>query len=131
MNDYSLIVQQGRLVRDPELNYTQTGATVCTFDIASNDGYGEKEHTSFHQVVVFGKQAENCNTYLTKGKPVIVQGRLKQQRWKSQEGQTRSKHVIEAGLVQFLYTGKKEDQQQNSGYSQVNNPFEDDDDIQF
>ena len=67
MNSVCLI---GNLTRDPELRYS-TGANqtaICRFTLAVNDGYGEKQRTNFIPIVVFGKQAENCDSYMAKGR---------------------------------------------------------------
>ena len=75
MNNVNLI---GNLTRDPELRYS-TGANqtaVCRFTIAVNDGYGDKQRTSFIPIVVFNKQAENCDRYLAKGRRVAITGRI-------------------------------------------------------
>ena len=71
MNNVNLI---GNLTRDPELRYS-TGANqtaVCRFTIAVNDGYGDKQRTSFIPIVVFNKQAENCDRYLAKGRMALL-----------------------------------------------------------
>lgn len=133
VNDYSLIIQQGRLTRDPVVSYSTNGTCICKFSIATNDGYKDKEHVSFHEVTAFGVVGVNCEKYLKKGNPVIVQGRSKQDRWTDQNGQNRSKHYIEANLVQFLYTGNKEGKNEcdNNGYSETltstipNDPWKD------
>ena len=74
MNSVVLI---GRLTRDPETRYAAaTQTAVCKFTVAVNERIGDKETTSYPRVVVFGKQAENCERYLAKGRLVGVQGRI-------------------------------------------------------
>ena len=95
----------GRLTRDAELKYTTGGLAISKFSIACNSrakkGDQWIDEASFFEVSVFGKSAETLNQYLTKGKQIAVQGRMKQERWES-EGQNRSKIVINADSVQLL-----------------------------
>jgi single-strand DNA-binding protein len=108
---YNKAIQIGHLTKDPELRYTPQGTPVANFRIAvttkhkSSDGY--KDQTLFIDVVVFGKQAENCSQYLAKGRRVLVEGRLQERRWES-EGQQRSKVEIVADTVRFMTSGKGE-----------------------
>ena len=97
----------GNLTRDPELRYVPSGAAVANFTIAVNRPYkdtaGEKkEEVSFIRVVVWGKIAEICGEYLTKGRPVLVEGRLKSRSWEAQDGQKRSALDVVATSVQFI-----------------------------
>ncbi len=95
----------GNLTRDPELRYNPNGTPVANLSIAVNRKYkqGEelKEEVSFFDIVVFGKQAENCGQYLGKGQSVLVDGRLQQRRWES-EGQKRSKVEVVAENITFM-----------------------------
>lgn len=95
----------GNLTRDPELRYTPSGAAVATLGLAVNQKYKSgnewKEETLFIDVVVWGKQAESCNQYLSKGRQVLVEGRLQERRWES-DGQKRNKTEIVANAVKFL-----------------------------
>ncbi|MFC1570167.1 single-stranded DNA-binding protein [Candidatus Omnitrophota bacterium] len=97
----------GNLTRDPELRYIPSGTAVANFTVAVNRPYkdtaGEKkEEVSFIRVVVWGKMAEVCGEYLTKGRPVLVEGRLKSRAWEAQDGQKRSALDVVAVSVQFL-----------------------------
>ena len=97
----------GNLTRDPELRYIPSGTAVANFTVAVNRPYkdtaGEKkEEVSFIRVVVWGKMAEVCGEYLTKGRPVMVEGRLKSRTWEGQDGQKRSALDVVAVNVQFL-----------------------------
>ena len=76
MNTVTLI---GRLTKDPEVKYTagENPTAVARFSIAVNDGYGENERTSFINIVAFGKQAENCERFLSKGRQGGITGRIK------------------------------------------------------
>lgn len=98
----------GNLTRDPELRYTPGGAAVCEFSIAINRKWknkqtGEsKEEVDFFDIVAWGKTGEIAAEYLKKGRPVFVEGRLKQDRWESPEGKKMSKVKVTAENIQFL-----------------------------
>lgn len=66
----------GNLGRDPELRFTQDGNPVTTLSVATSRKYKDKDETTWFRVIVYGKQAESCNQYLTKGSKVLVEGRL-------------------------------------------------------
>jgi single-strand DNA-binding protein len=95
----------GNLTRDPELKYTPSGKAVCSLSIANNRVYskdGEKTtDVSFFDVEVWGATAENCSKYLSKGSGIIVEGRLKQDRWEK-DGKTQSRVRISAMNVHFM-----------------------------
>ncbi len=106
MTSFNKVILIGNLTRDPEIRYTPNGTPVASFAIAVNRKYkqGEetKEEVSYIDIVVFGKQAENCSKYLGKGNGVLIDGRLQQRRWETDEGQKRSKHEVVAERVQFM-----------------------------
>jgi len=95
----------GNLTRDPELKYTNSGRSVCNLSIANNRVYtknGEKvTEVSYFDVEVWAAAAENCAKYLSKGSGVIVEGRLKQERWEK-DGKTQSRVRIAANSVHFM-----------------------------
>ena len=95
----------GNLTRDPEMKYTPTGKAVCSLSIANNRVYtkgSEKvSEVSYFDVEVWGATAENCSKYLSKGSGVIVEGRLKQDRWEK-DGKTQSRVRISANSVHFM-----------------------------
>ncbi len=97
----------GNLTRDPELRYIPSGAAVTDIGIAVNRSFtkkdGEKgEETLFVKVVIWGKQAESSAKYLSKGKPVFIEGRLRTNSWEDKDGQKRSAMEVVAERVQFL-----------------------------
>ena len=102
------VVLVGNLTRDPELRHTGGGTAVCTLRIAVNtrrkdNATGEwSDKPNYFDVAVFGNQAESCNQYLSKGRPVAIDGRLDWQEWEAQDGTKRSKVEIIAESVQFL-----------------------------
>jgi single-strand DNA-binding protein len=97
----------GNLTRDPELRYTPSGSAVCEFGLAMNRAWksqdgNKQEETTFVDITAWGKTAEFVNQYLTKGRRIFVEGRLKYDQWTSPEGQKRSKLTVVAETVQFL-----------------------------
>jgi single-strand DNA-binding protein len=105
MVDFNRVILAGNLVRDPETRFIPSGTAVTSFSIAVNRRYKSnnefKEEVSFFDVSVFGKMGENCAEYLSKGRPVLVEGRLRQRRWEA-DGVKRSKIEVVADNVQFL-----------------------------
>ena len=95
----------GNLTRDPELKYTASGKSLCNMSIANNRVYtsnGQKvTEVSYFDVEVWGAAAENCAKYLHKGSGIIVEGRLKQDRWEK-DGKTQSRVRISASSIHFL-----------------------------
>jgi single-strand DNA-binding protein len=106
MRNFNLAVLEGRLVGDPEIRYTQNGTPLCRFSIANNhDYYRDNElqkEVSFIEVTTWAKLAEQCNEYLKKGNRVIINGRLRQNRWQDDDGGNHSKISIVGNQVQFL-----------------------------
>ena len=95
----------GNLTRDPELKALPSGTNVCTMALATNRVYNDREGkrqeaVDYHNVVVFGKQAENCAKYLTKGNGTFVEGRLQTRSWEK-DGQKMYRTEIVADRVQF------------------------------
>src|SRR5512138_3890377 len=105
MVTFNRVILAGNLVRDPEIRYLPSGTSVTSFGIAVNErvkkGDVWEEQASFFDVTVFGKTGENCAEYLSKGRPVLVEGRLRQRRWE-QDGVKKSKIEVVADNVQFL-----------------------------
>lgn len=95
----------GNLTRDPELKYTSAGRAVCNLSIANNRVYtanGEKvTEVSYFDVEVWAAVAENCAKYLTKGSGIVVEGRLKQDRWEK-DGKTQSRVRVVANNIHFM-----------------------------
>ena len=115
----------GNLTRDPELRYIPNGSAVASFTLAMNRVYklqsGEKkEEVSFVRVVVWGRMAEVCGEYLTKGSPAFVEGRLQSRSWDGPDGQKRSALEVIALNVQFLRgQGAGKDREASSGAAQA------------
>lgn len=111
MASFNRVTILGNLGQDPELRYTTNQTAVCTLNIATTDyrtgADGQRvEQTEWHRVVVFSKQAENCQKYLAKGRTVLVEGRLQTRSWEDQKtGQKRYMTEIVAQAVQFIGGG--------------------------
>lgn len=116
MSNFNSVVLVGNLVRDVDLRYTPGGDAVASFDLAINSYYTDKakkkqEDTTFVSVTVWRKQAETCAEWLKKGKSVLIQGRLKQERWKGKDNENKQRLVVVASVVRFLSPmDKKQDQ---------------------
>ncbi len=107
MADYNRVILVGRLTRDPQVRYTPSGTAVADLSLATSEQYknraGEQvEQTCFVDIVVWARQAETCGEYLSKGSPVLVEGRLQLDKWENKDGETRSKLRVRADRVQFL-----------------------------
>ncbi len=111
MAAFNRIIIVGNLTRDPEYRTIASGQAVCRLALATNRQFKNKQTGSMVQEVcyidvdVWGTQAESCRQYLQKGRPVLVEGRLKQDSWDDQSGQKRTKHSIVAERVVFLGNG--------------------------
>lgn len=122
MANYNRVILMGNLTRDPELRYIPNGSAVANLRMAINRVYksqsGEqKEDVTFVGVVVWGKQAEACSEYLSKGSPVFVEGRLQSRQWETEDGQKRSVLEVVADRVQFLGRKKEEGGAEEAGPS--------------
>src|SRR3990167_1140941 len=111
MSSFNKVIMAGNLTRDPEYKQLANGA-VCRLGLASNRQYKSKQGDMVQEVCyvdidVWGPQADSCSKYLQKGRAVLIEGRLKFDSWKDNEGQTRSKHIVVADKVVFLYNQKE------------------------
>lgn len=115
---YQRIVIVGNLAADPEMRYTSSGKPVTTLRVATNhrwtDAEGNRqEQTTWFRVAVWGRQAETCNQYLSKGRQVLIEGRLNPDQsgnprvWTGSDGVTRASYEVSALTVRFL--GRREE----------------------
>jgi len=107
MANFNKVILAGNLTRDPQLSYLPSNTPVCEFGLAINRKWksqtGEmKEEVCFVDCQAFGRQAETISQYLSKGRPVLIEGHLRYQQWESKEGQKRSKLTVMVGNFQFL-----------------------------
>lgn len=110
MADFNKVLLLGNLTRDPEVRYTPKGTAVGDLGLAVNESYKTQDGTIKETVVyvsveVWGRQAETCKQYLTKGRPVFVEGRLKFDQWETPQGEKKSRLSVRADRVQFLGGG--------------------------
>ena len=107
MANINRVVLVGNLTRDPELRHTPSGTAVCSLRVAVNtrrkDETGQwVDKPNYFDVTVWGQQGENCAQYLSKGRPVAIDGRLEWREWETPEGHKRQAVDIIADAVQFL-----------------------------
>jgi single-strand DNA-binding protein len=101
------VLLMGNLTRDPEVKYTPKGTAVGDLAIAINDSYKAqdgtiKETVTYVDIEVWGRQAETCKQYLTKGRPVFIEGQLRLDQWETPQGEKKSRMKVRADRVQFL-----------------------------
>ncbi len=117
---FNKVILIGNLTRDVELRYTPNGTAIAKFGLATNRTYkdnltGEnKQEVMFIDITVFGRSAEVANQYLSKGRRVLIEGRLVLDQWVDNTGQKRSKHSVVAERVQFMDSKSSGDE---SGYN--------------
>ncbi|MBI1861842.1 MAG: single-stranded DNA-binding protein [Deltaproteobacteria bacterium] len=109
------VILIGRLGADPEVRYTTSGGAVANFNVATNESWTDKsgqkqERTEWHKIVVWGKLAEICGQYLTKGRQAFVEGRLQTREWTDKEGGKRYTTEVVAQNIQFLGGGAEKGQ---------------------
>ena len=111
MASFNKVILMGNFTRDPELRQTQSGTSVCRFSIAVNRSYSSqdgstRDETCFVEIDCFGKSAESIAKFFSKGKPILVEGRLRQDNWEDkQSGQKRTKLMVV--LERFEFVGSK------------------------
>ena len=116
------VILMGRLTKDPELRYTNNKTPVCSFTIAVNNGYGEKQQTDFINCVAWNKTAEFVTKYFIKGRMIIIaDGRISTRSWETQDGKRAYATEVIANEVNF---GETKSSQQTA----TQRPMQDDDD---
>src|ERR671916_1657149 len=115
------VVLTGNLTRDPELRSLQSGTSVCKLRVAcntrrKNNATGDwEDKPNYFDVTVWGAQGENCARFISKGRPVAIDGRLEWREWEAQDGSKRQSTEIIADAVQFL--GGRDDAQGGGGFT--------------
>src|SRR5689334_17243637 len=107
MASVNKVILIGNLGKDPETRYLPSGDAVANFSIATTEKFKDKsgtmqEHTEWHRISFFGRQAEIAGEYLKKGSPVYVEGRIRTRKWQDKEGQDRYSTEIVADTMQML-----------------------------
>lgn len=95
------VILMGRLTRDPELRHTGSGTPVCNFTVAISNGYGEEQTTDFINCIAWNKSAEFVEKYFTKGRMIIVIGRIQTRTWEGQDGKKNYATEVVASEVSF------------------------------
>ncbi len=119
------VILIGNLGRDPEIRYTQSGTAVVNFSIATSEQWtdknsGEKkEHTEWHRIVFWGKQAEIIQKYMSKGSQIFIEGKMKTRKWEK-DGVERYTTEVEGSNFTMLGSKGGGDQQNQGGYQQSN-----------
>jgi len=118
MAGFNKVILLGNLTRDPQLRYLPNNTAVCEFGLAMNRRYkdrdgNQKEEVCFVDVEAFGRQAETINQYLTKGRPLLVEGRLHLDSWTGQDGQKHSR--LRVIVENFQFVGGRADQPAPAG----------------
>ena len=138
----NIAILVGNLGKDPEVRFTQNGRAVANFSIATSEVWtgqdgNRQERTEWHNIVVWGKQAESCGQYLSKGRQVFVQGNIRSRSYEDKTGNTRYITEIVAQRVQFLggAGGARTSQETpDQGFGDTSSTFQSppiDDDIPF
>ncbi len=127
---YNRALLVGRLGRDPELRYTQSGTPVANLSLATDESYTDKEgnrqsRTEWHKVVVWNRQAETVSNYLGKGRLVLIEGLLQTRKWQDQQGNNRYSTEIRAQRVVFMDSGQGGGQEQGQGQTEPQEQGED------
>ena len=107
MNGVNKVILIGNLGKDPEIKYTTSGQAVANFSIATTEGRKNKDgerqdYTEWHRIVAWGRLAEICGEYLSKGKMVYIEGSIRTRSWEDKEGKTRWTTEIIARTMQML-----------------------------
>ena len=122
MANFNKIFLMGNLTRDPQLSYLPSQTAVVEFGLAVNRRWKSKEgedreETCFVDCRAFGRTAENINKYLSKGRPLFIEGRLTFDSWTAQDGSKRSKHRVTVDTFQFLGSPSGEGNRSGAGRS--------------
>ena len=141
MRGVNKVILIGNLGRDPEIRYTTGGQAVANFTIATSDSYTDKdgerqERTEWHRIVAWGRLAEICGEYLSKGRMVYIEGSLRTRSWEDKDGNTRWTTEVVARSMEMLGGGRSEQGQRESqgpegDFEIDDNSFSTDDDIPF
>lgn len=138
MASVNKVILVGNLGRDPEIRYSSSGQPVTNFSIATTEyrtnKEGEKtEQTEWHRIVAFGRLAEICSEYLSKGKSVYIEGSIRTNQWNDKEGNKRYTTEIIARQMQMLgpKTGQYDSDTSHAEPPQAEDPFGPDDDVPF
>lgn len=141
MASLNKVMLMGNLGKDPEVRYTTSGQAVASFSLATSERYKSKsgdweEKTEWHNIVLWGKQAETAKDYLAKGRTVFIEGRLQTRKWQDKEGKDRYTTEIVGDRMQFVGPkgdgGGSRNSASSGGYDEPAGNYENpEDDIPF
>jgi single-strand DNA-binding protein len=117
------VILLGRLGQNPEVRQTQTGTTVATLSLATNEIVKEETQTEWHRVIVFGKAAETIQQYSKKGDQLFIEGRIRTSKWQDKEGKDKYSTEIICNQFQFIGGGRQSSQNTNHPTPEANNNF--------
>jgi len=138
MSTMNKVILLGRMGEDPKLSYTISGTAVASFSLATDEGYKDRQtgnkvdKVEWHSIVLWRGLAEFAQNYLSKGRLVLVEGKLQKRKWQAQDGTNRYKTEVVGVNIQALDKSPQQGQQQNhqqGGYQQPqqnNNPPDED-----
>lgn len=136
---FNKVILVGNLGRDPELRYTPQGTPVCSFSVATNERRKDKsgeyqDHVTWFRVTLWGRQAETATQYLTKGRPIYIEGRVRLETWTDRDGKERTGLEVHGTDMQFIGGGEKSEDPPKeraaaSGLGDL--PADDDPDVPF
>ena len=131
MASFNKVILMGNLTRDPEMRYTPSGTPIASFGLAVNRRYRQgdeqKEEVCFVDISTFGRQAELAGEYLSKGRMVLIEGRLNYRAWEDQNGQRRNKLDVVAERVNFMPRATQDGGGSRPGTGPGPGPYRDDD----
>ena len=139
---FNKITLVGNLGRDPELRYTPQGTPVCSFSLATNERRKDRNSgeandiTTWFRVTLWGRQAETASQYLTRGRPIYIEGRLRVEEWTDRDGKQRHTLEVHATDMQFIGDAKPDADAKSSSAAETQPPAEatddpTDDDVPF
>ena len=129
MANYNKIVVMGHLTRDPEMKTFENGGSLVNFGVATNERWTDKETGEVHERVDFleveagQNHADNIMQYFQKGKPILIEGRLRQHRWEDADGNSRSRHVIRLYTWRFIGGASDDARRDNGAPDTANDPI--------
>ncbi|MGB1206316.1 MAG: single-stranded DNA-binding protein [Chitinophagales bacterium] len=126
MSSLNKVMLIGRLGKDPEMQYFESGAVKAAFSLATSERYKNREgqqveNTEWHNLVLWGKSAEIAEKYLRKGKQVYVEGSIKTRSWEAQDGSKR--YMTEINVQTFKMLGSRSDDENNGQNSNANSTY--------
>lgn len=99
---FHVTIIEGNMGRDPETRHAASGDAICNFSVAVSEKYKDNERTTWYRVTAFGKQAEIAQKYLQKGSPVLIQGRMQEDKWTDKSGVERTSMTLRCDQLRLI-----------------------------